>query len=194
MRLIIRRLNFHVKELVYRNIEGKKILFLFILTNLVYVFMLQVTIPQVLSFSGGMKIFDLMPTGYEPEYAVSLLKKLGVEGRNAYLYHQIPVDLIYPFLFGITYCLFLAYFLNKLNSLKAEYFYLCLLPLMAGVFDYLENLGIIQMLVTYPHLSSTAIQITAFFTVMKSLLSAITFMVLFVVLILFGVKKLSRKK
>ncbi|HAH22959.1 MAG TPA: hypothetical protein DCL77_04220 [Prolixibacteraceae bacterium] len=186
-------MNFYIKELVYRNIEGKKVLILFILTNLVYVFMLLVSIPKVLSFSGGMKLFDLMPTGYEPEYARALLEKLGAAGRNAYLFNQIPVDLIYPSLFGISYCLLLAYLLNRLNSLKAEYFYLCLLPPLAGLFDYLENLGIINMLVSYPHLSAAAIQITAFFTVFKSLLSTISFCILIVVLVMFGVKKLLQK-
>ena len=109
------------------------------------------------------------------------------------MFNQIPVDLIYPSLFGITYCLLLAYLLNRLNSLKAEYFYLCLLPLGAGLFDYLENLGIIDMLVSYPHLSDAAIQITAFFTVFKSLLSMISFCILIVLLLMFGIKKLMRK-
>ena len=167
---------------------------LFVLTNLVYGFMLLITIPQVMSFSGGMKIFDLMPMGYGPEYAGSLLQKLGIEGRSAYLYNQIPVDLIYPFLFGITYCLLLAYLLNQLNSLKAESFYLCTLPLMAGLFDYLENLGIINLLVSYPHLSVHSIQITNFFTVFKSLLSTISFIVLIMILIIFGFKKIVQKK
>lgn len=194
MRLLVRRLNFHIKELVYRNIEGRKVLILFVLTNLVYGFMFLKSIPKVMSFSGGMKIFDLMPMGYDPEYTASLLENLGVAGRNAYLYIHIPVDFIYPFLCGITYCLLLAYLLNKLNSLKAEYFYLCLLPLMAGIFDYLENFGIINMLVSYPHLSIPAIQIASFFTVLKSLLSTISFIVLFVLLVMFGYKKILQKK
>jgi len=156
--------------------------------------MLLVSIPKVMSFSGGMKIFDLMPMGYDPEYAMSLLEKLGVEGRNAYLYNQIPVDFIYPLLFGITYCLLLAYLLNQLNSLKADYFYLSLLPIMGGLFDYLENFGIINMLVSYPHLSVAFIQLTSFFTVFKSLFSTISFTVLLVVLVIFGFKKFFLKK
>jgi len=194
MRLLIRRLNFHIKELVYRNIEGKKVLFLLILTNLIYGFMLLITIPKVMGFSGGMKIFDMMPMGYQPEYAGLLLDRLGVEGRNAYLYNQIPVDFIYPFLFGITYCLLLAYLLDQMYYLKAESFYLCILPVLAGLFDYLENFGIINLLISYPHLSVSAIQITSFFTVLKSLLTTISFIVLIVVLVMFVFKKIVQKK
>lgn len=194
MQLLIRRLNFHIKELVYRNIEGRKVLVLFVLTNFLYVFMLLVSIPKVVSLAGGMKIFDMMPMGFEAEYARSLLERLGVAGREAYLYFQIPVDLIYPGLFGITYCLILAYLLNKLNSLNNPYFYLCLIPLLAGLFDYLENFGIVNMLISYPDLTNTAIQLTNFFTIFKSLLSTISFTLLIVILGMVGIKTLWRKK
>jgi hypothetical protein len=193
MQLLIGRVKFYIKELVYRNIEGRKVFVLFVLTNLWYVFMLLVTIPKVLTFSGGMRIFDLMPMGYESEYARSLLEQLGVAGREAYLYFQIPVDLIYPCLFGITYCLILAYLLDKLNSLNKQYFYLCLIPLLAGMFDYLENFGIVNMLISYPDLTHAAIQLTSFFTVFKSLLSTISFILLIVMLGMFGLKVLWRK-
>ena len=37
---------------------GKMVLFLFILTNLVYVIMLAVTLPRVADYAGGMKLLD----------------------------------------------------------------------------------------------------------------------------------------
>jgi hypothetical protein len=160
----------------------------------VYAFMLLVTFPMVMDFSGVMKLFDMMPMGYDPSYAVSLLENLGVEGRNVYLYRQIPVDMIYPFLFGISYCVLLAYFLNKVNGLKNHYFYLCLVPVFAGLFDYLENFGIVTMLVSYPDLWTPVIHLTNFFSVLKSLLSTIGFSVIIFLLLIFGVKKLIRKR
>lgn len=161
---------------------------------MVYVFMLTVTIPWVMGFSGGMRLFDMMPMGYDPEYALLLLDKLGEAGRRVYLYNQIPVDLLYPLLFGLTYCLLTAWFLNKLNILKAEAFYLCLLPLLAGLFDYLENFSIIKMLISYPYLTDTVLQTGAFFTVFKSLFSTISFTVLIVLMITYMYRKLSMKK
>ena len=68
-----------------------------------------------MAFSNGMKLLDMMPTGYNSEYVYALFETLGVEGRFTYLYNQIPIDMIYPFLFGISYCLLIAYFLRKLN-------------------------------------------------------------------------------
>lgn len=194
MRLLIQRLNFHLKEWVYQNVDGKKVLLMLIGTNLLYGYMLLISIPKVLTFSGSMKIPDLMPLGYDPEQILSLFGKLGEKGRNTYLFEQIPVDLFYPFFFGITYCLLIAYLLQKVQQLKAEPFYLCLIPLIGGLFDYLENFGIIHMLVDYPVISIAVIHTTAFFTVLKSLFSSISFIIIIVLLLIVGYRKLSNPR
>lgn len=77
-----------MKDLIKRNINGKKILLLFILTNVIYAIMLSITIPKVMRFADGMKLLDMMPTGYNSEYVNSLLSALGTTGRNAYLFNQ----------------------------------------------------------------------------------------------------------
>ncbi|WOD43553.1 hypothetical protein [Hwangdonia lutea] len=90
-----------LKSTIEKNISGKKVLALFILTNLVYVFMLWVTIPKTMVYSNGMKLLDMMPTGYNFNYANELLSTLGDIGRNTYLTSQLPVDMIYPLLQGL---------------------------------------------------------------------------------------------
>jgi len=121
-------------------------------------------------FSGGMKLLDLSSSGYTSEYVNSLLSTLGEEGRHAYLFNQIPVDMIYPLLSGVTYCLLIAYFLNKLGKFNSVLFYSCLLPLFSGFFDYLENIGIISILNSYPDNPNLLTQTTSVFTVLKFLL------------------------
>ncbi len=73
-----------VQNIIRRNIQGKKVLFL--LTNVVYTAMLLVTIPMVMDFVHGMNLLDMMPMGYNLEYVHSLFQTLGSEGRKAYLY------------------------------------------------------------------------------------------------------------
>ena len=77
-----------MKEIIKQNIQGKKVLFFFALATVVYIFMLAVTIPKVMSYSGGMKLPDMLPTGYSPEYINALLNQFGEEGRNTYLFHR----------------------------------------------------------------------------------------------------------
>lgn len=177
-----------IKEIISKNLAGKKVLLLFVITNIIYAIMLVVTIPETMTFSNGMKLLDMMPTGYDSEYVHALFETLGVKGRDFYLYKQIPVDMIYPFLFGISYCLLIAYFLKKLNKLNTTFFYLCFLPIIAGIADYLENFGIINMLNNYPNLSPISIDTTNAFSIVKSMATTIYFLGLIITLLLFGIK------
>jgi hypothetical protein len=130
-----------MREIVKRNINGREVLLLFILTNLIYVLMLTVTIPKVMSNTSGLKLLDMMPGGYTADYVNTLFNNLGERGRNAYLFLQLPLDMVYPFLFAVSSCLVLAYLLNKLEKLEGRLFSLCFIPLFAGAFDYCENIG-----------------------------------------------------
>jgi len=182
-----------LRELITENISGKKVALLFVLTNLIYAFMLFVTIPKTVAYSGGMKLLDMMPQGYDSEYVNELFSKLGKEGRDVYLFNQIPVDMVYPLLFGITYTLLIAYFLKKLNKLNTSMFLLCLIPIIGGIADYLENIGIITMLNDYPDLSAVQISTTNIFSIIKSVSTTLFFIVLIVIIILVGIKRLKLK-
>src|SRR5690554_3746095 len=103
--------------------------------------MLTVTIPKTMSHANGLNLLDMMPAGYNLNYVDELFDSLGEIGRETYLTNQIPVDMIYPLLFGLSYCLLLAYLLKKLKKLNAPFIYLCLLPIIAGIADYMENFG-----------------------------------------------------
>ena len=175
-----------MRKLIQENINGRKVLILFILTNILYVFMLTITIPKVMSFSGGMKLLDMMPTGYGVEYVNSLLSVLGDNGRDAYLFKQLPVDMVYPFLFAITYSLVLGFILNKLRKLDSNLFYFCLLPVFSGFMDYCENIGIISILNTYPNNSDTLTRITNIFSILKSVSTTLLFITLTSALIVMG--------
>jgi hypothetical protein len=180
-------------KFIEKNISGKKVLGLFILTNVVYIFMLTVTIPKTMEFSNGMKLLDMMPTGYDLNYVSELFTSLGENGRLTYLTNQIPVDMIYPLLFGLSYCLLLGFFLKKLKKLNSPCVYLCVIPIIAGIADYLENIGIITMLKNYPELKETAVYTTNIFSVIKSISTSVFFIALIVILIRFGIKVLNRK-
>lgn len=183
-----------IQNIIQQNIQGKKVLLLFLLTNIVYAAMLLVTIPRVMDFANGMNLLDMMPMGYDFEYIDSLFHTLGPKGRNAYLYTQIPLDMIYPFLFGISYCLVLGYCLKKLNRLKSPFVYLCLLPLIAGMADYFENFGILALLSDYPEISYSTVTITSSFTLLKSICTTLYFIILIGFLALLLIKASRKRK
>lgn len=158
----------YMRNIILRNIQGKKVLILVVICMMVYFSMIWITIPKVQSYAQGYKILDLMPTGYSLSYVHSLFDALGESGRAEYLCTQIPVDLIYPALFGISSCLLIAFLLSKLNKIHTAWFYSCYLPIIAAVFDYAENIGIITMLKHYPHIHTGTYIFTYICTLCKS--------------------------
>jgi len=156
--------------------------------------MLAITIPKVMSFSGDLKLLDMIPFGYDIDYVNTLMAALGKKGRQAYLFNQIPLDMFYPGLFGITYCIIFAYFLKQIGKFESKLYYICLLPLFAGLFDYFENFGIITILSTYPANLDFLSQTTSVFSILKASTTTIYYFFLIIILVVFGIKKLRGRR
>lgn len=177
-----------IRGILSKQATGKKVLILFCVTNLVYAIMLLVTIPETMNYSQGLKLLDMMPTGYDGDYVDALFSTLGENGRYIYLYHQLPLDMIYPFLFGVTYCLLVIFILNKMDRTDTFMFYFSFLPIIAGTADYLENIGIIIMLKNFPDISSLMPPLTNIFSLTKSISTSLFFMVLIILGVSYGIR------
>ena len=168
-----------MRNLIYKQItNGKNIFSLLVITNIIYLTMIIYTIPKVMVYSNGLQIIDLMPIGYNHEYVVLLLTTLGEKGRAAYLFTQIPLDLLYPLFHAISYCLLLSYIFKKLNKIEGGAFYLSVIPLFSGFCDYVENFGVIMMLNSFPNNPPLLTQVTSFFSILKSGATTIYFFIL----------------
>jgi hypothetical protein len=165
--------------------NGKTVLAIFVFTQALYFYILLISIPNVSKYATGMKLLDLKIFGYSSEYARLLLSQLGVIGRNAYLTQQLPIDMLYPFFFAVSSAILLIYFLRKKYSLENKIYLLVFVPFLAGICDYLENLGIITMLLSYPNLDDFIIKISSAFTLAKSLLTTLTYLLLLIALAIF---------
>ncbi len=155
----------------------------FIPSLAVYLLMLFYTIPSVEAYALEMKIFDLSPGGYSYDYAVKLLSALGNEGRKEYISRQLPLDFIYPVLFSISSFLILAWLFLKRHGKGSSIFYLCFVPIVAGIFDYLENIQIVSMILNYPDITKAQVALSSAFTIAKSGLTTFFFFILLFALI-----------
>jgi hypothetical protein len=147
------------------------------------------TIPQLKEIAGGMKIPDMMPAGYDPTYLFTLFIALGEKGRNLYLFKQIPFDMIYPFLYGYSFTLLFAYMFKLLFTRENFVRYLCLMPFVATLFDYAENITIAKLLYTFPDFAMSSALMASTFTVLKSSFTILTF-----VLVVAGVVSIVIKR
>ncbi len=165
-------------EWIQARSTGKNVALSFSLNMVFYLTILYYSIPMVVRSAPDMKLFDVSPSGYSQEYAISLLNAIGPEGRDLYLSLQLPLDFVYPGLFIISYSLLLAWLLKKNYDLRSKAYYALYLPILAGLFDYLENIFVILMLKAYPDLSQSLVAFASFATVAKSVLSSVFFTLL----------------
>ena len=179
-----------LKTTVSRNLTGKKVLTFFVLSSVVYFTMIFFTIPKLTDFANGLQIFDMKPNGYSFTYAKELLGNLGKRGRNFYLFLQLPLDFVYPILFMMSNVLILSFFLKKIGKLES-WFLLVLFPVISGVFDYLENFGLIYLLTSNPKISEIGVRIISTFTVIKSLFTSLYFVILLFILAILIFKKIK---
>ncbi|WP_339904743.1 hypothetical protein [uncultured Cyclobacterium sp.] len=77
------------QNLIKTNLSGRRVLGLFILTNAVYIFMLTITIPQTMAFSGGMDLLDMMLliayVTKVPEKGVKILHLYNIKQRQDFV-------------------------------------------------------------------------------------------------------------
>lgn len=146
--------------------NSTKLWLYFFITMSVYLLMIFITIPTLNRLANGLDIIDVLPF-YDGEYVVHLLEYLESEGRHYYLCKQLPIDMIYPLLYAFTYGKILKHFIDKLDFKRVKW--VVFLPVVAAVFDYLENIGIGISLYRFPSLSDTILSALPFFSLLKNL-------------------------
>ena len=132
----------------------------------IYLLMIYVTLAHIEALS-GLRPFDMRLSGYSAEQANSLLNALGSSGRRYYLTRQIPLDLVYPSLMALT----LVSLLKWLGSLGVDHKLVQIgiwFSIGAAVADYLENVGICLMILSWPETSANTVLAASVASIVKS--------------------------
>jgi len=174
-------------------VSGRIVLAFFIITQVVYLVMVLVTLPHLRDLSGGMDAFDMLPGGYGFDDATRFLSAIGAEGRSYYLGRQIPLDMVYPGLFAISYALIWKWLLAKAIGLPAMLGTVMFLPMFAGLADYAENAGIVAMLIKFPDLPEILVAMASTFTIIKAVSSTLFFVALVGLILVVTIQKVRNK-
>ena len=128
--------------------------------------------------SGGAAILDLN-FGNSAAHINHTLAALGEAGRSAYLHVFLPIDTCYAAIYAVFYACTLVFFLRRLPLRRKLSWarWASLLPVVAAVCDWWENIAFAFMLSQFPSLahpalvaSATIATITKFILVYLSLL------------------------
>ena len=182
------------KSKLDRYSTGKIIILLLVFSKAVFSYMLFVSLPEVMEYSGGMRLLDMQPFGYSHEFVLTLFDSLGAQGRHLYLTYQIPIDMLYPLLFALSNSLLLVYLFKKFCANPKLIIAFSLIPIFGGLFDYLENIGIIVIIKSFPEISSWLSLFAATMTIAKSQLTIVIWILLLYALVVLLVRKLKQGK
>lgn len=72
----------------------------------------------------------------------------------------------------------LIWLFSKRSDAKSKVFLLAFVPAAAGLFDYLENIGIILMLMSFPTISPMLVYVSSIFLILKSVLTVLFYILL----------------
>jgi hypothetical protein len=103
---------------------------------------------------------------YGAREAHALFGKLKDEGRQFYACSEITADLIFPIIYSLFLSLLIIYIFQKCSLNKALQF-VAMLPLLALLFDYIENILFAFMLFDYPQERTAFAEVASVSTKLK---------------------------
>jgi hypothetical protein len=106
-------------------------------------------VAQLKEITGGIGILDLEIL-YTPEHAYALFSAMEDAGRAFDLTHIVPLDMVFPFVYTLFYAVTITWLLHKWLPAQSRWHRLNVVPVVGGICDYMENLGIIMMLLSWP--------------------------------------------
>jgi len=110
-------------------------------------------------------------SSYSPEKAYQLIDSYGEEGRQYYALIELTLDVIYPLVSALLFSSLTIYIFRRVFPPNSFWQKLPLLGPIVMAIDYLENTGIVVMLLSYPRRLDIVAQAANIFTVAKFALS-----------------------
>lgn len=109
----------------------------------------------------GGETLDTKP-GYTYEEAVASMEAYGTDGRTIYAWSSMLLDTLLP----LAYVTLFAGLIYRFRATEGTW-WLAYIPVVAGIFDLLENVQITAMLVRYPDVSAVQVAWASAFTTVK---------------------------
>lgn len=125
-------------------------------------------IMTLLDITGGASIPD-MELWYSGESLYGILGALGEAGRFFYLTSVLPLDLVFPTCYGVFLAIILSHLVRIAGLQGTIWQYVVLLPIVAAIFDYAENILMIIILIHYPDTMPMIASCVSLCTVIKGI-------------------------
>ena len=103
--------------------------------------------------------------GFSPHRTLQMVEAYGDAARAYYKQVELTVDIAYPIVYALMFAVMLTLIYRRL--LGRPVVYLNMLPFVAMLFDFLENITIVSMLSHYPEQSMAMATLCELFKLIK---------------------------
>lgn len=179
---------------MYQQLEPlsskKGILLLFVLAHSVLGMMMIFTFPRINGRLGA-QAFDLKTFGYSESEALSMLQNLDPATINFYIFPQLLLlDVLYPVLLALFLSAVMIRLARLINLSRNHLFSnLYLLPFLAMISDYLENVMILLLIKNATAPSLIIIQVASILTQLKGAFTMLSWTIILVLLTIWLTQK-----
>lgn len=181
-----------MKEKNFYSVKNVVISFVFFMFLYYLINFSSLGLAKLIEITDGHSILDMEMSGYSVDRAYEILDSLGEAGRNFDIKYIVPLDFPFPLAYGIFYFVCLSVLAkNLLQKLKRPWL-IGLIGFCATLFDWLENVMIIQLLNNYPQRLENVAEIASLFTQLKSGFTMLSMLLIIIGLVGLGMKKLLR--
>ena len=182
-----------INSLLLKTSSIKNIIILFVASHLILLVIMTYTLP-VINNQIGTTVFDLQPFGYSVSVAESIINKIDDQTADLYIFPQLTLlDLFYPVLLA----LFLSSLLFRLSSLTESKSrmtsILLIIPYIAMLFDYVENVFILLMISKSIDPTEIIVLLSSTSTILKGVFTSMTWIAILVYAVKWFRDRKSRK-
>ena len=121
---------------------------------------------KITVFSEGVDALDFL-IAYRPEKAYEMIASYGEQGRRYYATIALTLDTVFPLLSALAFGLTLVRVIGQAFSRKDVLHRALFVPVGAMAGDFLENAGIVTMLLSYPERLRAVALLTSSFSTVK---------------------------
>lgn len=171
----------------------KRVWLLFIASHLVLFVMMTYTFP-VINNQIGTQAFDLQTFGYSVSTAESIVNNLDDRIMGLYLFPQLLLlDLLYPLLLALFLGSLLFRLIKTTSSACKLTSILLILPFIAMMCDYAENIGVILMITKSIEVSETIVYLSSTATVSKGVSTSIAWIAILILSVKWIIMKIRKR-
>lgn len=124
---------------------------------------------------------------YTPTDLYNMADTYGVEGRQAYIKARFTFDLVFPFIYTLFLITSLSIILARVFPFHHRYRLLNLVPFIAMIFDFLENISTSLVLARFPQPTIIIDWLAPIFTIIKWISLGCSFSLLFLGLVVVAI-------